>query len=109
MELPDGCLIPVKYWADVSRQVVKWFVENRRVPQPPFKGLEQSGRWFLATSPSHPNGDKMRHYECFESDGGPVFLDMNRSASEFVVCLAAMCNKAGVSPSRITVTLTGWT
>jgi hypothetical protein len=63
VRMPHGTEIPVQHWSEVAVIVVGWLAEQKEVPLP-FAGREHTQRWFLNSSPKHPDGTPFKPGPC---------------------------------------------
>lgn len=94
LTLPSGTKIRVRTWRDVARHVVECVAAERGLPPLPFRGLKGGSRWFLSLSPIHENGEPMDHCQ-MDIAGQKLYMDVNRSIPNFVMCLNSLCEVTG--------------
>ncbi len=105
VKFPDGSSVAVPYWVDVAHQIVRWLAEQGKLPQMPFRGLDGGERWFLNRTPQHESGTKMTAPRQVATEQGPIYMDPNRSCSNFMRCLDSLCRSAGVPADGFAVQL----
>lgn len=104
LHMPDGSATPIKYWRDVTIEIVRWFANKGKIPDLPFRGLNSGKRYFLNSIPQHPNAP-MSTYQELDTNHGKLYIHTNRSAREFTKCLNALCHAVGANPESISLTL----
>ncbi len=81
---------PVKSWSALAQIVVKFIGEKYGLPAMPFTGSGTGKRYFLNTSAEHPGGKPMITIASISVSGKTIYLEMNRSANDTVLRLAAL-------------------
>ena len=102
--LPDGKKQPVSSWAELTRNVVEWLLTAGKTPALPFRGRPNGKIYFLSTTPNQVKGKTMKYKEIV-MNGQTLYLDLNRSSSDFVQVLNVLCKEVGESPDGFKVTL----
>jgi len=103
--MPDGDCISVLSWTALACEVVKSIGLSAGLPVVPFRGLKGAEtRWFLSLSPVHENGTRMIS-KLLLIGGREIYIDVDRSSSNFVECLCNLCDACGVSTASYRVQL----
>lgn len=102
--LPDSPSVPVKTWVEASILVVH-IMRSSRPPLLPFPAGDVRHRYFLNSEPKHPDAGVVHKFAPVAVNGQTVYMDKNRSASNLVAQLSALCEASGISPDSIRVRL----
>ena len=105
--LPDNPGVPVRTWVEASVVVVAYIVRGGRVPSLPFAAGEVRQRCFLNGEPKHPDPGVVHKFAPVPVNGPALYMDKNRSSSNLVAQLTALCRVSGLSPELIRVRLRG--
>jgi len=104
ISFPDKTEKPVTSWRDVAVETTGWLFANYPMANLPFRGRKGGKLYFINTSKFHSSGTEMR-YKAFQNSGQTLYMDVNRSASDFISCLNVLCKEVGAPPSEFHVTL----
>jgi hypothetical protein len=101
----DGTETEISAWSDVASKMVRWLLKTRRLPPMPFRGRRGGHQYFLNSEPRHEQEEMMNHYEAIVEGDQTVYIHTRRSAMDFVGCLYALCEAAGVPAEEVIVWL----
>lgn len=102
--LPDQTKKLISSWREVAQNVIEWLFLANKIPTLPFSGQQRGRRYFIcALRPTTEDTDK--HYKTLTTNGMTIYIHVNRSAPDFVICLNALCKEVRESPEGFIVTL----
>lgn len=102
--LPSKEEMPLGDWRDMAEAIVSWVLSHVEEPKLPYTGTK-GANYFLNREPTHSNGRPMIANRCLNHPSGPIYMDVNRSAANFVTQLAALCIHTQINPQDILVKL----
>jgi hypothetical protein len=100
----DGTETEIGAWLDFASEMVRWLLQTRRLPPMPFRGRRGGHQYFLNSEPRHEE-QQMSEFQKVAVDSQTVYIHTNRSAMDFVGCLYALCEAAGVPAEEVIVWL----
>jgi len=97
---PGGSSVNVSSWKDATIKIVEHIFSIKGVPKLPFKSGGEGGfRCFLNSEPVyHSDGEPMKLYGVIDHQGMKVYVDIKRSASNFIRQLIGLCKAAELPP-----------
>jgi hypothetical protein len=104
MRFPDGTEAQVAAWIILAMELVRWLLRTRRLPPMPFRGRMGGHQYFLNAEPKHER-EAMKSCGMVAEGSQTVYVHANRSAPDFVRCLHALCEAAGISPEEVVIWL----
>jgi predicted type IV restriction endonuclease len=104
LSLPDGTVVSVNNWRDVTYEVVTWIGNASKLPTIPFRGTKNGKRWFLNTSPVHSDGKSMVFRQILVNNQN-IFMDVHLSSSSLINALSHLCDSCNIDKNVITIRL----
>lgn len=101
---PNGVLVEVQSWTALGIETVKWLAESSRLPHLPYRGRTRGKLNLLDTSPPR-SGVKELRFKKLTYDGGTLYIHINRSARDWIMCLSELCEAAGTDPREFSIEL----
>ncbi len=101
---PDGTKNPVFTWREVAMGVVEWLFVRGKTPNFPYSEQKHGKRFFINTTPHFGVTDRHEH-KSIEVQGQTYYIHVNRSRTDFMRCLIALCEEVGESPDGFRVAL----
>ncbi len=90
IKLGDGPAMPVKSWSVLAQSVVKFVGETYGLPPLPFTGTKSGTKYFINDANVQMTGQPMTTMANVTVSGKIIYLEMNRSADDTILRLAAL-------------------
>lgn len=95
LKLGEAEAVQVKSWSALAQSVVKFVGENYGLPLLPFTGTETGTKYFINGANAQVTGKPMTTMANVMVSGKTIYLEMNRSADDTILRLAALLQAAG--------------
>ena len=105
LQLPDGTKIPVRSWVSLAEQIVSNLLQQSNSMPLPFE-YSHPKRWFLNHIPEHKSQGQRKLFKPISAQGKTVYLDRDRSASDMMADVHALCLAMNVVPDAFRITVT---
>ena len=90
LKLGSDPAMPVKSWSVLAQSVVKFVGESYSLPPLPFTGTKTGTKYFLNNKDAQATGKPMTTTASVTVSGKTIYLEMNRSADDTILRLAAL-------------------
>ena len=98
-----GEVVVIRNWCDLAESIVNHLVQIDNLPPMPFTGRGSGSEYLINTTPIHSKGGQLKRHRKIVYSKGIIYLHIDRSASDFVFHLCALCTLVGLDPNQITV------
>jgi predicted type IV restriction endonuclease len=102
--MPDGNQKYVKTWREFSTEIVMWFAQQYKLPSLPFPPYETNFNTFLNSTPINLKGS-MKEHKVLTYQDLKIYMDVNRSARNFIRSLVRLCKSTGTSLDDIKIVM----
>lgn len=103
LKLGEAEAVQIKSWSALAQNVVKFVGESYGLPPLPFTGTETGAKFFLNDINAQGTGKPMTTMANIMVSGKTIFLEMNRSADDTILRLAALLQAVGVPPDAVKI------
>ena len=103
LKFGSGPALPVKSWSVLAQSVVKFVGEAYGLPPLPFTGTKTGSKYFIHDADIQATGKPMTTLASVTVSGKTVYLEMNRSADDTILRLAALLQAAGAPLDTVKV------
>ena len=104
LQLPDGTKIPVRSWVNLAEHIVRSLLQQSDSMPLPFE-YSHPKRWFLNHVPEHKRQDQRKKFKPVSVEGKTVYMDADRSASDLLADVHALCLAMHVVPDAFRITV----
>lgn len=103
LKLGEAEAVQVGSWSVLARSVVKFVGENYGLPPLPFTGTKTGAKYFINDTNAQVTGKPMTTMASVMVSGKTVYLEMNRSADDTILRLAALLQAVGAPPDAVRI------
>lgn len=103
LKLGEAEAVQIKSWSVLAQSVVKFVGENYGLPPLPFTGTETGAKYFINSINAQAAGKPMTTMANVMVSGKNIYLEMNRSAEDTILRLAALLQAAGTPPDAVKI------
>lgn len=104
IKFPDGSVKNTDNWRSLGLEVIRWLASQNKLPQPSYP--RDTTGWFLYNLVTiHANQNTMEQPHKLQLNGGVLYVETNRSASNWVQNLYTLCRDSGEDASQIVITI----
>lgn len=104
LQLLDGTKIPVRSWVDLAEHMVRNLLQQSNSMPLPFE-YSHPTRWFLNQFPEHKRQEQRKKFKAVSVEGKTIYMDADRSASDLLADVHALCLAMRVDPSAFRITV----
>ena len=95
LKLGEAEAVQIRSWSVLAQSVTKFIGENYGLPPLPFTGTETGTKYFINDANVQATGKPMTTMAKITVSGKTIYLEMNRSADDTILRLAALLQAAG--------------